>query len=142
MKNSAIKKIIKTTLTIVQILMIIAPITLQYFSDKKMGVKRYVIFKQAVFSKEIFTTNVMFLLKFTLIALTSVAIAFIVYYSLKKITNFLVKPLLKLILLDIVTIFYLFSNQFKESIIYHFFLIAAFVIIVLQHIKVILDYEK
>lgn len=142
MKDSSIKKIIKTILTIVQVLMLIAPIILQYLSDKKMGVKRYLIFKQGVFSKEIFTTNAMFMLKIMLILGISIGIVILAYYSLKKINNFLVKPLLKLIIVEIVAIFCVFTKQFEELLTYHFFLIAVFVIVILQHIKVFLDYKK
>lgn len=52
MKNRGIK-LIKVSITILQLITISGPIVLQYLSDKKMGVERYLVFKKAMFSKSI-----------------------------------------------------------------------------------------
>lgn len=135
MKKSIIKKIIRIILTIVQVLILIPPIVLQYFSDRKMGVKRYLVFKKAMFSKETFTPNVMFTVKLVLIFGTTICIFLLAYYALKKVNNFIIKSSIKLIILNIAVIVCMFSKQFEELLSYHFFLIAAFVIIILQYIK-------
>lgn len=53
MKSTVIKKITKAIITILQVLILSVPIVLQYLSDKKMGVKRYLIFKKAMYSKNV-----------------------------------------------------------------------------------------
>lgn len=53
MKSTVIKKITKVVITILQVLILSVPIVLQYLSDKKMGVKRYLVFKKAMYSKNI-----------------------------------------------------------------------------------------
>jgi len=53
MKKTGIK-IIKVSITILQLLTLSIPIILQYLSDKKMGIARYLIFKKAMLSKNIF----------------------------------------------------------------------------------------
>ncbi|MFL0245661.1 hypothetical protein [Candidatus Clostridium stratigraminis] len=52
MKKRGIK-IIKGLITILQLLTLSIPIVLQYLSDKKMGVERYLVFKKAMLSKSI-----------------------------------------------------------------------------------------
>jgi hypothetical protein len=47
-------KIVKVSITILQLLTLSIPMVLQYLSDKKMGVERYLIFKKAMLSKSIF----------------------------------------------------------------------------------------
>lgn len=142
MKNSVTKKIIKILLTIFQILILIPSVVLQYLSDKKMGVNRYLVFKKTMFSKEIFTPDVMLMFKIMLILGMTICIVFLAYHSLRKINNNSAKALLKLTLLNLVGIFYVFSKQFETMLAYHFFLIAIFVIIILQYLKLFLGYKK
>jgi len=84
MKNSTIKKIINILFTIMQALILIAPLLLQYLSDKKMGVKRYLVFKKVMFSKGIYTANMIFALKIMLILGSVICIVLLLIYYLKK----------------------------------------------------------
>jgi hypothetical protein len=142
MKNTVIKKITKIIITIVQVLILVAPLLLQYLSDKKMGVKRYLVFKKTMFSKEIFTSNIILAFKIMLILGSIICIFLLLNYFLKKINNTSVKSLLKVTLLNMAAAFCVFSKNFEELLAYHFFLVAIFVIIVLQYIKAVLDYKK
>lgn len=135
MKNKFTRKIIRILASTLQILILIPPIVLQYLSDKKMGVKRYLIFKKLIFPKEIFTTNLMFMYKLMLIFGIIIGIALLVYYVIKKANPTLAKSSIKVIILNFIAMIFTFSNQFQGLLTYHFFLIAIFVIIVLQYIK-------
>ena len=135
MKNKAIEKIIKIIFSTLQVLILIPPIVLQYLSDKKMGVKRYLIFKKSIFPKEIFTTNLMFMYKLMLILGIIIGIVLLIYYSSKKVNRALAKFAIKMIILNFVAMVFIFSKQFQGLLTYHFFLISIFVIIILQYIK-------
>lgn len=142
MKNIIIKKVIKVLITIVQVFILIPPLVLQYLSDKKMGVKRYLVFKRAMYPKEIFTTSLMGVYKFMLILGIIISIILLIHYSIKKVKCTFVKSLTKIIILNLLAIFCVFSKQFEGLLTYHFFLIAIFVIIILQYTKVLLEYKK
>jgi hypothetical protein len=135
MKNKVIEKIIKILCSALQILILLPPIVLQYLSDKKMGVKRYLIFKKSIFPKEVFTTNLMFIYKLMLILGIVIGIVLLVHYSIKKTNRVLVKSAIKVILLNFIAVVFAFSKIFEGLLTYHFFLVAIFVIIILQYIK-------
>ena len=135
MKNRVIEKVIKILISTLQVFILIPPIVLQYLSDKKMGIKRYLIFKSAMFPKEIFTSDLMFMYKCMLILGLMIGIVLLVYYSTKKINSILIKYSIKVIILNLIAMAFVFSNHFQGLLAYHFFLIAIFVIIILQYIK-------
>ena len=135
MKNKVIEKTIKILSSTLQVLIFFSPIILQYLSDKKMGVKRYLIFKKSIFAKEIFTTNLMSMFKLMLILGIIIGIVLLVYYSIKKVNSALVKSAIKVIILNFIAMVFAFLEPFEGLLTYHFFLIAIFVIIILQYIK-------
>jgi hypothetical protein len=133
MKNRVIKTIIKNIITTFQVLIVMIPIILQYLSDEKMGVKRYLIFKKMVFSKEMFITEFMF--KFMLILGVIIGIGLLINYYINKRNNAIAKYAIKVIILNLIAIVFIFSKQFEGLLTYHFFLIAIFIIIIMQYIK-------
>ena len=74
-----------------QVLIIIPPLLLQYLSDRKMGLMRYLVFKKDVFSKEIFTSSLIFTYKSLLFLGIIFCIIFLIYSYTKKINNSLNK---------------------------------------------------
>ena len=70
-----------------------------------------------------------------------IGIALLIFILIKKINSTLVKSSIKIIILNLIAIFCVFSKQFQQLLTYHFFLIAIFVIIILQYIKEILCYK-
>jgi hypothetical protein len=135
METRVKKTIIKNLISTLQVLILIIPIVLQYLSDKKMGVKRYLIFKKMIFSKEIFATRLLFMFKVMIILGLIVGIVLLIHYTVKKINNALVKSLIVVIIFNLLAIGFVFSKQFQGLLAYHFFLIAIFIIIILQYIK-------
>lgn len=135
MKNKKKEKIIRILICTLQVFILIPPIVLQYLSDKKMGVKRYLIFKKSIFPKEIFTSDLMFMYKVMLILGIIIGIILLVYYSIKKVNRALVKLAINVIILNFIAVVLVFSKPFEGLLTYHFFLIAIFVIIILQYIK-------
>jgi hypothetical protein len=135
MGNPRVKIIIKNIITALQVLILIIPSVLQYLSDEKMGVKRYLVFKKMIFSREIFTPRLMFILKLILILGVIIGIVLLITYYIKKINSDLLKPAIRVTILNLLVIVFVFSKKFEGLLTYHFFLIAFFIIIILQYIK-------
>lgn len=135
MENRVIKTIIKKVITTLQVIILIIPTMLQYLSDEKMGIKRYLVFKKMIFSREIFTPRLIVMFKLILILGVISGIVFLIIYCIKKINSGLLKPAIKVIILNLIAIVFVFSKQFEGLLTYHFFLIAIFIIIILQYIK-------
>ena len=137
MKNST-NTVLKSTITLLQVLILVPPLLLQYLSDRKMGVMRYLIFKKDVFSKEIFTSSFTFTYRSLLFLGIIFCIIFLIYSHTKKINTPLIKPIGVLFILKLICLLCVFSYKFQILLSYHFFLISFFAIIILQYIKIIL----
>ncbi|MFT5876014.1 MAG: hypothetical protein ACI8WT_005016 [Clostridium sp.] len=137
MKNST-TIVLKSIITLFQILILFPPLLLQYLSDRKMGVMRYLIFKKDVFSKELFTTSFTFTYRFLLYLGIAFCIIFFIYSYTKKTSNSLIKPIVFLFLFNLFCLSCMFYYNFQILLSYHFFLIAFFVIIILQYVKIII----
>jgi hypothetical protein len=135
MKKKLIETVTKILISTLQVLILLPPMVLQYLSDKKMGVKRYLIFKKSILPKELFTTNLMFMYKLMLILGIIIGISLLMYYSIKKVNRTLAKSAIKVIILNFIAMVFIFSSHSQGLLTYHFFLIAIFVIIMLQYIK-------
>jgi hypothetical protein len=138
--NKKTGKLIKISTSALQVIILIFPIVLQYLSNKKMGVKRYLVFKRSILLKEIFTPNLMFMYKLVLILGIIVGISILIYYSINKVNSALIKPSIKVTILNFIAMIFVLSKHFEELLTYHFFLIAIFVIIILQYIKFYSDW--
>lgn len=137
MKNSIIT-IFKKIITLLQALILIPPLILQYLSDRKMGLMRYMVFKKDVFSKEIFTSSFTFTYTSILFLGIIFCIIFLIYNFIKKMDKLLIKQLIVLFVSNLICLLYVFSYRFQTLLSYHFFLIAFFIIIALQYVKIIL----
>ncbi|EJO5347596.1 hypothetical protein NRP93_001683 [Clostridium botulinum] len=120
-------------LSIIQIIFILPALILENLSKKKMGVIRYLIFKNQEFSKGIFNENNLIIYKWTVLFIAIIAILIFIIdmkNKLKYKMNFFIIILLNIIL-------YIFINY--EGIFnleaYHFFIIGIFIIIFIEYIK-------
>ena len=127
--------IINRLISILQVVILIPIAVLQYLSDKKMGVMRYLVFKKSVMSKDLFTPSTMALYDAVLILGVILSVILLIYF-LKRTTNkSAVKNLFEILALNIIGIVYVFSGKFEELLTYHFFLIAIFVIVSMTYLK-------
>ena len=134
MKNSS--NLLKNVITLLQLILLVPPLLLQYLSDKKMGVMRYLVFKKGVFSKEIFTSSFTYTYRSLLFLGIVFCIIFLIYSYIKKSNSFFIKPISALFLYNLICLIYTFY-KFQMLLSYHFFLIAFFIIIFLQYIKIV-----
>jgi uncharacterized membrane protein len=91
-----------------------------------------------MFSKGIYTSDMIFALKIILILGSIICIVLLLIYYLKKRSNTCVKPLFIVTFINIAADAFVFSKGFEKLLAYHFFLIAISVIIILQYLKIAL----
>ncbi|AWI06421.1 hypothetical protein [Clostridium drakei] len=129
----------KAILTIMQIIVLIPAIVLEYLSDKKMGVVRYLVFKRQVYEQGIFNLRLMNIYKNLLIITFFIVIIMIIYKSIKTRSNKFIMSGLITIIINIFCVIFIISKRSVALEAYHFFIIAIFIIIILQYFKLILD---
>jgi hypothetical protein len=138
MEKRAVNKIIINLFTTLQVFLLTIPIVLQYLSDKKMGVNRYLVFKKMILSKDSLIIKLVLMLKVILILGLIIGVVLLVCYFIKIFYIALVKNTIKIITLNLIGIFFVFSDKFQGLLTYHFFLTAIFLIVILQYLKLIL----
>lgn len=133
---------IKIILTIMQMIVLIPGIVLEYLSDKKMGVIRYLVFKKQVYEQGIFNSSLMNMYKSLLIATFFIVIIMIIYKSIKIKSNKFIKTGLSTIIINLLCIIFIASKKALALEAYHFFVIAIFIIVILEYFKFILDFIR
>jgi hypothetical protein len=139
MKKRAVNKIIINLFTTLQVFLLTIPIMLQYLSDKKMGVNRYLVFKKMILSKDALVIKLVLMLKVILILGLIIGVVILACYFIKKLHIALVKSIIKIITLNLIGICFAFLDKFEGLLTYHFFLIAIFLIVILQYLKLIVN---
>lgn len=104
------KKIINSTLSIIQFIIFFTAVTLIYLSDKKMGVMRSLTYKNLIWNR-------MNLDKYLLILVITFLIVQIIFYLFIKKFSFII-----LIIFDLITIVFILC--FDTSIIFSYFIIV------------------
>ena len=104
------KKIISSTLSIIQFIIFFTAVTLIYLSDKKMGVMRSLTYKNLIWNR-------MNLDKYLLILVITFLIVQIIFYLFIKKFSFII-----LIIFDLITIVFILC--FDTSIIFSYFIIV------------------
>jgi hypothetical protein len=138
MEKRAVNKIIINLFTTLQVFLLTIPIVLQYLSDKKMGVNRYLVFKEMILYKDALVIKLVLMLKIILILGLIIGVVFFVRCFIKKFNIALVKSIIMIIALNLIGICFAFLDKFEGLLTYHFFLTAIFLIIIVQYLKLIL----
>lgn len=137
-----INKIIRAVITILQVLIAASSLILQYLSDKKMGVMRYLAYKNMVFPKETFTPPVMFIIKVFLITGIIICILLLAIKSKRKENRKFTKILINALILNIISAVFILSKFFVNFAAYYFILISLIAVTIFQFIKVIMSIKK
>lgn len=132
--------IIGYILDFVQILVFILPVILEYYSREKMGVIRYLVFKNQGFQKTIFTLQLISLYKCILFS-SFILCTILLIYNYNKIRYIgLTKTIISAIVFNLVGIVFMLNKHIELLNSYYFFLISIFTIIILQYIKLLINY--
>lgn len=134
--KKALKLIIKIFISMIQFALITSAVMLQYYSKKKMGVMRYLVYKNRVFESSLFNGAMNSVYKLILILGIIIGVV-LLYKAMKKESKFIFSSLLCLIL-NIAGLVLIFNNISSAYLGYYFFLIALFGVIFIQYLKVML----
>ncbi|MEW8956741.1 hypothetical protein [Clostridium sp.] len=130
------KKIFITILYILQIAILIPSIVLEILSKEKMGVMRYLVYKNDVLQQGAFNSNLIRIYSGILIV---ISLALIIYglRNIGKIRGYSLIVIIGAIAFSIMTVVSFNLTYMQGMLAYHFFLISFLVITVIQYIKII-----
>lgn len=128
------RKIFITILYIFQIVILIPSIVLELLSKEKMGVMRYLVYKNTVFQKGFFSSNFIRLYSGILIVM---ALALIIYglRNIRKLRGYSLLVTVGAIVFSIGTVMSFNLKYMQEMLGYHFLLISFLVVTLIQYIK-------
>lgn len=132
--------IISNILTLIQIFIFVPSILLEYLSNEKMGVIRYLVFKKKIYEKTFF--NSYFINVYKLILIVGIIICVILFaYNYSRIRDIkFTKSIIVAIAVNLTGMVFIFNKHSELLNAYHFFLISIFITIILQYIKLLIQY--
>lgn len=136
MKKKIFFILIGLMLLIIQVGLVSAGYIIQYYSKKKMGMMRYLVYKNRDFESNLFNSNLMIIYRLLLILLLILSVVLICKYFRKGVLLILLNLMLCFISLVGLVLMIKFSTS--EFLGYYFVLIAIMGSAVLQLIKLIL----
>lgn len=140
MNSNKKQVILRNILTLIQILVFIPSILLEYFSTEKMGVIRYLVFKKQRFEETLFNSHLINLYKLILILGILICIILLIYNYNKMRDIRLTKTIIAAIVSNLTGIIFIFNKHIELLNAYYFFLVAIFIITALQYIKLVTKY--
>lgn len=129
---------INIMLTALQIGVIIPVLLLEYFSTRKMGVMRYLVYINRKYEATILNSLQIIIYKYILIISIIFCSILLTYNILKNRYKLFTQSLIFNLILNLCGIVIIFSKLINTLNAYFFFLISIFVIVILQYIKCIL----
>lgn len=128
-------------LNLVQAAALAPALFLEHYSTKKMGVARYLIYKQRVFSETVFTPDIMMIIKVAVAAGLIVLILMLIYFLPRhKNGGSLLTNVFVSVLVNLLAAGFVFSGTGSQLHAYHYFLTGGLVILAAQYIKLILKF--
>lgn len=124
-----------SVLTVMQISALSAAIMLEYLSTKRMGVMRYLVFKRRDYESTIFTPHLTILYKIFL-AIGALGCCILATYCIHKRWCRRTKTLIvQTLIVNMIGVAFCSFVNIQQLMAYYFFLMAVFIIVVLQYIK-------
>ena len=136
-KKQAITNVI---LAVIQVFIFAPSILLEYLSEEKMGVMRYLVFKKRIYEETIFNSYFTNLYKLVLIIGIVICVILFIYNYGKIIDMRLTKSIIAAIVANLTGIVFMFNKNIQLLNAYYFFLISIFITIILQYIKLLTKY--
>ncbi len=130
----------KRLFTIIQIIAFIPAIVFEYLSSKKMGVMRYLLYKQHLYEQNQFNANLMSTYKIILIILLSISCIMLIYNIVKMKNSYIIKSQLYAITINLIGIIFITLKNSLDLKAYYFFFIGILVSIVLEYLRLTLDF--
>lgn len=131
--------IISVIFTLLQAIILTPPLVLEYLSTRKMGVIRYLVYLEREYGEVYLCNNSFIFYKVGIIILFIIAIIMLISYYKKNKNKRLFVELTLNVVINLIAVIFIFNGGFKGLNAYIVFLLAAFVIVILQYIKIILS---
>ena len=140
MRTNKKQAIINVILAVIQVFIFAPSILLEYLSEEKMGVMRYLVFKKRIYEETFFDSYFMNLYKLVLIIGIVICVILFIYNYVKIIDKSLTKSIIVAIVANLTGIVFIVDKHMQLLNAYYFFLISIFITIVLQYIKLLTKY--
>lgn len=137
MKKVRCNSIISVILLSIELCLILAVIVLENLSARKMGVMRSLVYRNKVLKEGFFSTEMLNIYLLVLIFCMGTILAVSLIKLFKNKSSLRLKKLSLLITLIIAGIIFLSSSRIREFSAYYFFLIAIFINILLEFLRLI-----
>lgn len=122
-----------------QMAVLFAVATLEYLSDQKMGVMRYLLFKNAYYDETIFNSDHANVYKFILVALILISFLALLGSFIKIKIPKITMNIFSVMLLKLLVYIFISLKAVIELKAYYFFMIAFLIILVIEYIKLFLN---
>lgn len=129
------KKVFSFIITLIQVLMIIPPVVLQYYSGRRMGMMRYLVYEKGVFTEGVFSPGLMNIYIVILVILIAYFIFFLIKNHRKSMQNSHMAAIILGLVISLSGMIFMFLPSLQDLLAYHFFLIAIFIQVILQVIR-------
>lgn len=129
------KKVFSFIITLIQVLMIIPPVVLQYYSGRRMGMMRYLVYEKGVFTEGVFSPGLMNIYKVILAISIVYFIFFLIKNHRKSMQNSHMAAIILGLVISLFGMIFMFLPSLQDLLAYHFFLIAIFIQVILQVIR-------
>lgn len=130
-----LKKVFSFIITFIQVLMIIPPVVLQYYSGRRMGMMRYLVYEKGVFTEGVFSPGLMNIYKVILVLAIVYFIFFLIKNHRKSMQNSHMAAITLGLVISLSGMIFMFLPSLQGLLAYHFFLIAIFIQVILQVIR-------
>ena len=115
--------------------MIIPPVVLQYYSGRRMGMMRYLVYEKGVFTEGVFSPGLMNIYIVILVILIAYFIFFLIKNHRKSMQNSHMAAIILGLVISLSGMIFMFLPSLQDLLAYHFFLIAIFIQVILQVIR-------
>jgi hypothetical protein len=130
-----LKKVFSFIITLIQVFMIIPPVVLQYYSGRRMGMMRYLVYEKGVFTEGVFSPGLMNIYKVILVISIVYFISFLIRNHRKSMQNSHMAAIILGLVISLFGMIFMFLPSLQDLLAYHFFLIAIFIQVILQAIR-------
>lgn len=129
------KKVFSFIITLIQVLMIIPPVVLQYYSGRRMGMMRYLVYEKGTFTEGVFSPSLMNIYKAILVISIVYFIFLLIMNHRKSMQNSHMAAIILGLVISLSGMVFMFLPSLQDLLAYHFFLIAIFIQVILQVIR-------
>lgn len=135
------KKVVLGMLRLLQLTVFTIVATLEYLADKKMGVMRYLVFKNAYYEEGFLKTPLGISYKFVLVILLVTVLIGLLYVFIKRKERQLTGSIVSIGLITLICYILIFFQDALRLKAYYFFLMAFLAMLVIEFLRLLIRYR-